>query len=223
VKNRFTTPERLPKIPLAISLLATASFATLTSVPLSAQAISFTIGNQSFTGNSSATNYTGHSFTPNVGGSAADANFSIVLANNPSQVYLNNFTFTGFTGTAPAVLNIYSDATRNITSLLTSSTSNSGFSYTFDGLTPLTFGTQYYAFYPTDVTLTTRFSNANPYSGGSPYRGGAAVTAGDSTFTATFSDTDPTAVPFEFEPTGAVVILGGLWGLKRLVQKKLKS
>ena len=163
--------------------------------------------------------FTGQSFTPNVGGDAADSNFNQVLTSNPSQVYLTNFTFTGFSGTAPMLLNIYSDSSRS--TIVTSSTSNSGFSYTFDGNTPLAFGTQYYAFYPTNVAVTVRNSGSNPYIGGAIYVGGSINSTVDTTFTATLSDTPAaTPVPFDFEPTGAVVILGGLWGLKRWVNKK---
>jgi len=178
------------------------------------------MGNQTGTAIINVTNFTGQSFTPNVGGSAADANFSVVLGQNPSQVYLTNFTFTGFSGTAPTLLNIY--ASSNRTNLVTSSISNSGFSYSFEGLTPLTFGATYFAFYPNNEAVTIRRSSTNVYAGGNLSLNGATVPL-DTTFTATFSDTDPTPVPFEFDPTGAVVILGGLWGLKRLVQKKLKS
>ena len=138
--------------------------------------------------------------------------------NASSQVYLTNFTFTGWTNTAPTQLNIYANSNR--TGLVTSSTSNSGFSYTFDGLTALTFGTKYYAFYPSNVSVTGQLSVSNVYSGGDMYTSGNAFPF-ESRFTATLSDTSAaTPVPFDFEPTGAVVILGGLWGLKRWAKKK---
>jgi hypothetical protein len=201
---------------VAKGLLAVTSLAAITLAPIPAQAISFTIGSSNSTKTVSLKGFTGQSFTPNVGGNAADANFTIVSGSNPSQVYLTNFTFTEFGGTAPALLNIYSDSGRS--TLVTSSISNSGFSYTFDGLTALTFGTQYFAFYPSDSSVTASFDNFS-YSGGALYNGGG-VREADAKFTATLSDTSATAVPFEFEATGAVVILGGLWGLKRLANKK---
>ena len=132
-------------------------------------------------------------------------------------MYLTNFTFTGLNGTVPAQLNIYANSNR--TGLLTSSTSNSGFSYTFDGLTALNFGTQYYAFYPTNRFFNVAQGTTNPYTGGT-YYSFAFPSTNDTTFTATLSDTPATPVPFDFEPTGAVVILGGLWGLKRWINKK---
>ena len=117
-------------------------------------------------------------------------------------------------------LNIYANSNR--TGLVTSSTSNSGFSYAFDGNTPLAFGTEYYAFYPTFLFSKpngTRVSSSSSYSGGAFYEPGS-VHPGDLNFTATLSTTPATPVPFDFEPTGAVVILGGLWGLKRWAKKK---
>ncbi len=214
-------PEKFLKISVAKGLLAVTSLAAITLAPIPAQAISFTIGNSTTTGSQPTTTFTGQSFTPNVGGNASDANFTTVSASNPAQVFLTNFTFTGSSGTAPTLLNLYSDNTR--TNLVTSSTSNSGFSYTFDGLTALTFGTEYFAFYPSDSAFTVLFNNPSSYSGGVLYDNGVGLSFADATFTATLSDTPAAAVPFGFEPTGAVVILGGLWGLKRLANKKRQA
>jgi hypothetical protein len=197
-------------------LLAVTSLAAIALAPIPAQAISFTLGNNTGSISGQVSAFTGQSFTPNVGGNAADANFTTVLTSNPSQVYLNNFTFIGFTSSAPTQLNIYANSDR--TGLVTSSTSNSGFSYTFNGLTPLNFGTQYYAFYPNDENNVEGILEIpTQYSGGETYLGGFRTGGIGTNFTATL---DPTPVPFDFEPTGAVVILGGLWGLKRWVKKK---
>ena len=101
------------------------------------------------------------------------------------------------------------------------STGNTAGGDATDGLTALTFGTQYFAFYPSDISVQNRFSSVDPYLGGELYSAGVVPFAGlDNAFTATFSTTAATPVPFDFEPTGAVVILGGLWGLKRWVNKK---
>ncbi len=215
---RYPPPEKLLKSSVAKGLLSVTSLAAITLAPIPAQAISFTIGNSNSSFTTTPPSFTGQSFTPNVGGNASDANFTTVLTSNPSQVYLTNFTFTGSTGTAPTQLNLYGSNDR--TGLLTSSTSSSGFSYTFDGLTALTFGTEYFAFYPSDSAVTVSLGSPSPYSGGSLYDNGGEISSVDTTFTATLSTTPATAVPFDFEPTGAVVILGGLWGLKRWVKKK---
>ncbi len=202
-------------------MLAVTSLAAIAIAPIPAQAISFTIGNSTGSTASGDGSFTGQSFTPNVGGNASDANFTTVSGLNPSQVYITNFTFTGFIGPAPTSLDLYTNVNR--TGLLTSSTSNSGFSYTFDGLTALTFGTQYYAFYPIDISVQNSFAFTNPYTGGDLYSGSFQLNGIDNAFTATLSDTPATAVPFDFEPTGAVVILGGLWGLKRWAKKKSQA
>ena len=68
--------------------------------------------------------------------------------------------------------------------------------------------------------MTGQLSFADVYSGGDLYVAGN-LSPIESRFTATLSDTSAaTPVPFDFEPTGAVVILGGLWGLKRWAKKK---
>jgi hypothetical protein len=197
-------------------LLAASSLAL---APLPSFATTFTIGNStsSFT-TTIPESFSGQSFTPNFGGNAADSNFTTVSGTNPAQVYITNFTFTGFTGTAPSTLNIYSNSNR--TGLVTSSTSNSGFSYTFDGATALAFGTQYFALFPTDVLTNLPVDTAGSYNdGGTLYIDGNNTGIG-TTFTATFN-APVTAIPFEFSPTAGIVLLGGLWGAKRLTKKYL--
>jgi hypothetical protein len=196
-----------------VVLLAASSLAL---APLPSFATTFTIGNSTSTSSATPPIVSGQSFTPNVGGNAADSNFTTVSGANPAQVYITNFTFTGFSGTAPATLNIYTDIGR--TTLLTSSTSSSGFSYTFDGATALAFGTEYFALFPSNASgLGIPVANNNPYAGGQL---GSAPATFDTTFTATFN-APVTAIPFEFSPTAGIALLGGLWGAKRLTKKYL--
>jgi len=213
----FTPPVKFIKNSLAVALLAGSSLAL---APLASFATTFTIGNSTSTGSFQDT-ASGQSFTPNFGGNAADSNFTTVSGTNPAQVYITNFTFTGWSGTAPSQLNIYSNNDR--TGLVTSSTSNSGFSYTFDGATALAFGTQYFAFFPSDASVTITFDGSGSYNTGGTYYSTGSNTGAGTTFTATLSDTagGAVAVPFEFSPTAGIAFLGGLWGAKGLTKKYL--
>lgn len=67
-------------------------------------------------------------------------------------------------------------------------------------------------------------SDANPYPNGLVTRSDGAedLSSYDTVFSANFSSA-PTPVPFEFEPTGGLLVLGGGWLLRRHLKKKAKK
>ena len=173
-----------------------------------AYSLTYTIGNNFSAGSVSTTALYGQSFTPSVGGNAADTNFGIVASQNPSTVYLNSFTFNDPSyNTLPATIGIYDSSG----SLITSSISKSNSTYNFDGSTSLNYTQKYSAF------STTRIASAG-YFVGTGYPGGGRLISNstppgsessfDLRFSATFSDSSATqAVPWNVEP-GQGVALG---------------
>jgi hypothetical protein len=60
--------------------------------------------------------------------------------------------------------------------------------------------------------------STNPYPDGNVFSDSTDLTTRDTVFQANFSSATP--VPFEFEPTGGLLILGGGWLLRRHLKKK---
>ena len=67
-----------------------------------------------------------------------------------------------------------------------------------------------------------RISTANPYANGIVTQNSGNSTGSDTVFSANFSPA-PTAVPFDFEPTGGLLVLGGGWLLRRHLKKRAKK
>jgi hypothetical protein len=141
---------------------------------------------------------------------------------------LNDWTFAFNSSTSSSnaftkTLRIYSGG-GNGGSLLYSSTSTSattfaGFNsvkWTFTGAT-LTDNATYTAVIQGN-SGSLRFSTTNPYPNGNLFAGGLSSTTSETVFQGNFSAATP--VPFEFEPTGGLLILGGGWLLRRHLKKK---
>ena len=66
--------------------------------------------------------------------------------------------------------------------------------------------------------ITYRENSTNPYPNGAEFIGTSNETGFDTVFQGNFSSATP--VPFEFEPTGGLMVLGGGWLLRRHLKKK---
>jgi hypothetical protein len=183
----------------------------------SASAINLTIGNTTAGGSVSGTDV-GQSFKNDPAGSGA-------------SITLNDWTFAFFnspsaTNALTKTLSIYSGG-GNGGSLLYNSTSTSAttlaglnsVTWTFTGAT-LTDNATYTAVtqVPSEGLAA---SDANPYPDGTAFFvGSSSFGAIDIVFQGDFTATAATPVPFEFEPTGGLLILGGGWLLCRHLKKK---
>ncbi|MEI6328857.1 MAG: hypothetical protein WCP16_06470 [Pseudanabaena sp. ELA645] len=222
--------ESLMKMGGVIALLAT----TL-AVSDSATAINLTIGNASRNVN-----------VGNDDGSTIGQSF----INDPTSVtgvsiLLNDWTFrvnerSGFSGFplfSAATLNIYAgtgiggELKGSSTDYTTAgSGSNSTATWTFAGGLSLIDNQTYTAAVISSATLSFGASdsaldpNIDRYANGFVTRSVAGdLTAIDTVFTANFSPAAATPVPFEFEGTGGVLVLGGGWLLRRHLKKRAKK
>ena len=193
----------------------TAIFAVSLSLAESALAINLTVSNPT------AANFTNQT---NVGQS---------FINDPTTgtgatIFLTDWTFTFDTSTnanaaRTKTLSIYSGGGNGGTLLANSTTT-----------TPVTFATlpsvrwtfasgvslvdtQPYTAVIQGTTTGIRFSG-NTYPNGSVYIGAGAGTSNDLTFQGNFSAATP--VPFEFEASGGLAMLGAGWLLRKRFQKK---
>ena len=187
-----------------------------------AYSLTFTIGNDySATSVGSATLY-GQTFTPSVGGNAADTNFTIVSSQNPSTVYLNSFTFNDTSyNTLPATIGIYNSSG----SLITSSILKSNYTYNFDGNKPLNFTQKYFAFSTTRIASGSYSAAVGGYSGGARLLNNSTPPGSEGSanlkFYATLSDSSATtAVPFEFNPEQGIALGLPLFIGLRMLKKR---
>jgi len=200
--NRFAPPlnEKSLKSPLAIGFLATLGLLSFTAP---ANALSFNLNFDNTADNTLSAPFVGtgtFSFTGNVSDgtytltSLPDYNFNITFGTT-------TFTNANITTTPSTVLAIISGSGTGINFSNTSPTGDGGSSGSIDfinGLNDLTFEPPGFG------------GNLNLYQ----------ASANSSNYLGNYTNPAPTPVPFEFEPTGAVVILGGLCGLKRWAKKK---
>jgi hypothetical protein len=209
-----------------------ALLATTLAIADSATAINLTIGNASsntFVGNIGGTQTVGQSFI-----------------NDPTSVtgasiLLNDWTFkvsdtSGFPAplSGLATLNIYAGTgiggeLKGSTGTYTTAGSlfNDTATWTFAGGLSLIDNQTYTAAVISSATLSFAASDASPYLDGylTTTNAGLAGIIGqsyDTVFSANFSSA-PTAVPFEFDPTGGLLVLGGGWLLRRHLKKRAKK
>jgi hypothetical protein len=209
-----------------IALLA----ATLT-VPESATAINLTIGNASSNtdvSNSGGIDTIGQSF---INDPANGTGASILLNNwtfRVSEFDFNTFSFIPILPNA-ATLNIYAGTGLGGElkgSTTTYTTDGSGFNstatWTFAGGLSLIDNQTYTAAVIYSANLIFEASSANPYADGILTQSDSGnLTSYDTVFSANFSAATP--VPFDFEPTGGLLVLGGGWLLRRHLKKRAKK
>jgi hypothetical protein len=187
---------------LAIGFLATLGLLSFTAP---ANALSFNLNFDNVNDNTLSAPFVGtgtFSFTGNV----SDGTYN--LTSLPSYDFnitfgATNFTNADITTTPSTVLAIISGSGTGINFSNTSPSGDGGFNGSIDfinGLDELSFEPPSFG-----GNLNLYFANVNSNS---------------TSYFGNYSNPAPTPVPFEFEPTGAVIILGGLWGLKRWAKKK---
>ncbi len=207
-----------------------ALLATTLAVSDSAMAINLTIGNSSddaLVGNFSGSATIGQSFINDPSGTGA----SILLNNwtfrvsefddnteeykplSPNAATLNIYAGTGIGGELKGSATTYTTA---------GSGSNSTATWTFAGGLSLIDKQTYTAAVITSLDISFEASTANPYANGILTRSVGDLTGHDTVFSANFSSA-PTPVPFEFEPTGGLLVLGGGWLLRRHLKKRAKK
>jgi hypothetical protein len=207
-----------------------ALLATTLAVSDSATAINLTIGNASSNTNVSGTsaNVVGQSFINDpINGTGAsillnDWTFQVnqrnppLPASNPlsSAATLNIYAGTGIGSTPIGSATTYTTA---------GSGSNSTATWTFAGGLSLIDNQTYTAAVISSANLGFPSSSSNPYANGIVTRSVSGnLTNHDTVFSANFSPA-PTPVPFDFEPTGGVLVLGGGWLLRRHLKKRAKK
>jgi hypothetical protein len=92
--------------------------------------------------------------------------------------------------------------------------------WTFTGAT-LTDNTVYTAVIQqgsTPISLNLPNATTNPYPDGNLFVDTSSFSSRDTVFQGNFTAATP--VPFEFEPTGGLLVLGGGWLLRRHLKKK---
>lgn len=205
-----------------------ALLATTLAISDSASAINLTIGNTS----------SNSGFLP-IGSDRVGQSFT----NDPTNVtgasiLLNNWTFGVYENSGspsfslvplfrPTTLNIYAGTGLGSTPIGSSSTYTTAGSTFSDATATWTFAgglslidNQPYTAVLDRSGINFRASNANPYADGILTKSTSGnLTGSDTVFTANFSSA-PTAVPFEFEPTGGFLVLGGGWLLRRHLKKR---
>lgn len=214
-----------------------ALLATTLAVSDSAMAINLTIGNASTNLSGVASGSLGQSF---INDPTSITGASILLNNWTFNVGEFVFDFDTFTGTTnpllpnTATLNIYAGtgiggelkgSTTNYTTA--GSGNNSTATWTFAGGLSLIDNQTYTAavIYPAELKFaisdSTIAPNVDVYANGIATLDGVNFTNVDTVFSATFSEATP--VPFEFEGTGGMLVLGGGWLLRRHLKKRAKK
>ncbi|MEI6328841.1 MAG: hypothetical protein WCP16_06390 [Pseudanabaena sp. ELA645] len=90
--------------------------------------------------------------------------------------------------------------------------------WSFSGLPQLTDTSTYTAVINNSSLLSVPLATSSTYSNGNFTARNVSVTTIDTVFQGDFSSATP--VPFEFEPTGGLMVLGGGWLLRRHLRKK---
>jgi hypothetical protein len=206
-----------------------ALLATTLAVSDSATAINLTIGNASSNTNVSGTsaNVVGQSFINDpINGTGA----SILLNDWTFQVNQRNPPLPASNPlSSAATLNIYAGTGLGGElkgSTTTYTTDGSGFNstatWTFAGGLSLIDNQTYTAAVIYSANLIFEASSANPYADGILTQSDSGnLTSYDTVFSANFSAATP--VPFDFEPTGGLLVLGGGWLLRRHLKKRAKK
>ena len=203
-----------------------ALLATTLAISDSATAINLTIGNASRDTlvSSFGSDTIGQSFINDPSGTGA----SILLNNWTFQVNEEDLDYNPFPLFSPdIVLNIYAGTGIGgspIGSATTYTTGGSGTNstatWTFTGGLSLIDNQTYTAAVISSANLNFVASSANPYADGIVTRSVSGnLTGHDTVFSANFSSA-PTPVPFDFEPTGGLLVLGGGWLLRRHLKKR---
>ena len=206
-----------------------ALLATTLAVSDSATAINLTIGNSS-SNNSilGSPNFVGQSFINDPTNVTAA---SILLNDWTFGVYqFNAGSLTNGPISGSAILRIYAGTGIGPTligSATTYTTAGSGVNstanWTFAGGLSLIDNQTYTAVLEkSGASPQFRISTANPYANGILTQNSGNSTGSDTVFSANFSPA-PTAVPFDFEPTGGLLVLGGGWLLHRHLKKRAKK
>ena len=206
--NRFVPPlhEKSLKNSLAIGFLATLGLLSFTAPANAASISNFNLNFDNTFDNTLSAPFVGtgtFSFDDIVPDdiynltSLPNYNFNINFG-------ATNFTNANITTTASTVLVIISGSGTDIRFANTSPFPDGGYSGAIDFVNGANF-----------------LSIEPPSFGQNPTTYAASVNS--TNYSGNYTGPAPTAVPFEFEPTGAVVILGGLWGLKRLANKKRQA
>ncbi|MEI6428010.1 MAG: hypothetical protein WCO45_06410 [Pseudanabaena sp. ELA607] len=129
-------------------------------------------------------------------------------------------------------LNIYTGGNGSAGTLVGSSTSTSlssfgtggnSVTWTFAAGLALTDNALYSAIVATGGGINFSEQSANPYPNGTEILGTTPQSFFDTVFQGNFSATPVTAVPFEFETTSGLAILGGAWLVRRRLQQKKSS
>ncbi len=149
------------------------------------------------------------------------------------MINLNTWTFSFFnaanqTTARNSVLRIFTGAGNGGSIVGTSSSAaNSAFDqgnsviWTFAGGLQLTDTTTYTAVLAPNLNYRLNFDGApNPaYANGVLTIGTNSIASLDTVFEATFSDPNATPVPFDFDPSFGVLLLGGAWAGNRALKK----
>jgi hypothetical protein len=128
-------------------------------------------------------------------------------------------------------LNIYTGGNGSAGTLVGSSTSTAlssfgsgnSVTWTFAAGLALTDNVLYSAMVATGGGITFSDQNGNLYASGTEVSVTVPQTAYDLVFQGNFSATSATAVPFEFETTSGLAILGGAWLVRKRLQQKKSS
>ncbi len=196
-----------------------ALLASTLAISSATEAINLTVSN-TISNNTAAFENTGQSFVNDPSG-------------NGTTILLNDWTFAFFAGNiataAGETLNIY-EGTGNGGTLRGSSntatiTTLNGFSavtWTFaNGGLSLIDRDTYTANINTANTLNYEIATIDVYLNGLLTSDAVQLTGFDTVFQGNFSSA--TAVPFEFEPTGGLMVVGGVWLLRRHLKKKKET
>jgi len=209
-----------------------ALLATTLAISDSATAINLTIGND-YADNSVAY----------FGGEAIGQSF-INDTNDPASILLNDWTFSVGQYNPPffmideplsgtAILNVYAGIGTNPTTLigsssayttLTDSVGRNAAKWTFTGGLSIISNQPYTAAFTSSNILSILSASNNPYANGVLTQSVSGnLTSTDTVFSANFSPAAATPVPFEFEGTGGLLVLGGGWLLRRHLKKRAKK
>ena len=216
--------DNLMKVGGVIAILATAL-----AISDSASAINLTIGNTSIdnglgTG-AGGISTVGQSFIndPSATGTSVLLNDWTFALNESSQPLFSSATLNIYAGTGIGGTLIGSASTYDSVTLA----GDNAAKWTFTGGLSLFADQTYTAAVITSGDLVFHVSTANPYANGFLTSTDLDITnivgeSYDTMFLANFSSA-PTPVPFEFEPTGGLLVLGGGWLLRRHLKKKAKK
>jgi hypothetical protein len=190
-----------------------ALLASFLSISDSASAIGLTVSNLSGNGTIAvATNNAGQSFTfAGTGTTILLNDWSFVFNSSASATTASSQTLSIYSGNGNGSAPLYNSTTATTFTL----GALGGVKWSFSGASLTDNATYTAVIQGISPTGTLVRSNLNPYSGGTAYSGTTAAPTIDLIFQG-----NATVVPFEFEPTGGLAVLGGGWLLCRHLKKK---